>query len=334
MLESLADHLICPSCEAAVTVAEREQQENAEILSGILTCHGCGKQFPIASGVPHMEIGDPATAQDHVADSFGFEWNLYHEGELETGDVLWGRKLEDEVATFCETLEVNPETLKGKWVLDAGCGSGFMTVELARRFPETVFVGLDINPSLARLFSKAREYPNLRIVQGSLFNIPFADETFDYIWSNGVIHHTGDTRRAFDPLTRKLKAGGRIYVWVYQKKLSPMVALRLALLPLGLTAWNHAFLLRFCKVVAVPTWLAVKFLALVGRIPITQRFTHARILLRRRSFKELVLTWFDVLSPRYRDTYTKKEFEGWFVENGYREIRQYWYPVGVSGTKG
>ena len=334
MLDSLVDHLVCPTCEEPVTVSEKGQEEAAEILSGTLTCHGCRKEFPIISGIPHMEIGDPTTAQDHVADSFGFEWNLYHNGKLETGDVLWGRKLEDEVATFCETLKVTPESIKGKWVLDAGCGSGFLTLELARRFPETIFVGLDINPSLSKLFSKAREYSNLRIVQGSLFNIPFDDETFDFIWSNGVIHHTGDTRRAFDALTRKLKRDGRAYVWVYQKKFSLMAGLRLALLPLGLTVWNHRFLLRFCEVITVPTWLAVKFLALIGRIPITQRSTHGRILLRDRGFKELVLTWFDVLSPRYRDTYTKKEFEGWFVESGYRDIKQYWYPVGVSGTRG
>ena len=48
-----------------------------------------------------------------------------------------------------------------------------------------------------------------------MFKLPFAPESFDYIYSIGVLHHTPDCEQAFKGLPRLLKPGGRIAIWLY-----------------------------------------------------------------------------------------------------------------------
>src|SRR6185295_1144432 len=96
--------------------------------------------------------------------------------------------------------------------------------------PQATIIGMDINPALIEVYRKSRSLPNFLAVRGSVFEPPLRKNSIDFVWSNGVIHHTGNTRRAFDALTEKVKIGGHAYIWVYEKKLSPMVALRLLLM--------------------------------------------------------------------------------------------------------
>jgi len=171
------------------------------------------------------------------------------------------------------------------------------------------------------------------VVHGSVLDPPFVEESFDFVWSNGVIHHTGDTRRGFDALTKRTKRGGKAYLWVYEKKLSPMVALRMILTPLGLPNWNRKLLYRLCQVVSAMTWPAVKIMHLFSRIPFIKKNAHLKILTLDRGYRELVLTWFDVLSPKYRDTYSEDEFESWFRDAGFEDCTRHWWPVGIAGTR-
>jgi SAM-dependent methyltransferase len=57
--------------------------------------------------------------------------------------------------------------------------------------------------------------PRILIVQASAFAPPFRPETFDYVFSLGVLHHTGDTLAAIRNACSLVKAGGEINVWVY-----------------------------------------------------------------------------------------------------------------------
>ncbi|MBK7864869.1 MAG: class I SAM-dependent methyltransferase [Archangiaceae bacterium] len=55
----------------------------------------------------------------------------------------------------------------------------------------------------------------MHVVQCSAFAPAFAEQTFDYVYSFGVIHHTYSTKAAFDQVSRLPKVGGRLYIWVY-----------------------------------------------------------------------------------------------------------------------
>ncbi len=330
MKPSLVPIIRCPLCKSTLNLSA-EKVRGIEILEGILLCTKCRTSFPISGGVPNLV--PPKQRGSHVAQSFGFEWNVHHSGGFEKKTVF-GRGIEEQVKYFFDGLAVSGTDICDKKILDAGCGSGVLIIEIARRYPEAEVVGMDIIPAVAEVYRKGGQLPNLHLVQASVLEPPFPNCSFDYLWSNGVIHHTGDTRRAFKSLTSLVKSGGRVYFWVYEKKPSPMVAVRGLLRPLGLVHWNHRFLYRFCQAIAFPTWLAIYPLShTLGKLKFIQQNTHLKILSLKRGFRELVLTWFDVLSPMYRDTFTQHEFESWFEECGFRNLSRYWWPVGVSGTK-
>lgn len=106
---------------------------------------------------------------------------------------------------------------KGKVCLDAGCGGGRYVVALAKLEAKRVY-GVDISEravEVARKRCGERGLVNTDIQVGSVLRLPFPDETFDYVVSSGVIHHTPDPRKAFKELVRVLKRGGTIFLSVY-----------------------------------------------------------------------------------------------------------------------
>lgn len=329
MKPSMISMLVCPSCKSALSLSS-DPAPGAEIREGTLACTACGTTFPIWNGVPSLVPAQHRAS--HVAESFGFEWGTHHKGGFEKRTVF-GRKIEEQVKYFFEGLAISEKDLVGKRILDAGCGSGVLTTEIARRYPQTEVVGMDIMPAILDVYRNGGQLPNFHVIQASVLEPPFPPASFDFLWCNGVIHHTGASRRAFTSLTSVVKSGGRAYFWVYEKKLSPMVGLREVLRPAGLARWNHGFLYHFCQVLAFFTWLAVSLLSPLGKLQFVRQRTHLKILTRQRGFHELALTWFDVLSPLYRDTFTQREFESWFQEHGFSDLSRYWWPVGVSGAK-
>jgi SAM-dependent methyltransferase len=335
---SAADSAAAAAPEGAARAVEVSGPN--EIDSGTLTCTGCGRSYPIAGGIPSFVPA--ADRSSHVAESFGFEWQTFHDGGFEN-ETVFGRTIDEDVAQFDDVFGLSrasgagsgaADPLAGLVVVDAGCGSGKLTAEIARRHPAATVIGLDINPAIHEVYKASLELPNLHVVHASVFDVPFADGTVDRLWCNGVIHHTGDTRRAFRSLAKAVRPGELLFVWVYQRKLSPLVGVRDLLRPFGLTNWSHRTIYRLCRVLSLPTLGAVKALNLLGRIPAVRRSTHGRILTRQRHYDELTLTWFDVLSPKYRDSYSKAELAAWFRAEGYGDLRHYWWPVGITGRRG
>ena len=93
-------------------------------------------------------------------------------------------------------------------ILDAGCGSGRNMVELQRRGTVT---GLELaDASVAR----ARERGVGEVIQGSLLEMPFADDAFDLAVSLDVIEHLEDDLLALRELRRVIKPGGSLLVTV------------------------------------------------------------------------------------------------------------------------
>ena len=92
-------------------------------------------------------------------------------------------------------------------ILDIGCGSGVLTVELAR-LSNGQITGLDINqPLLDRLTRKIKEAKlsdRVKIVKSSMFDMDFPDESFDIIWAEGSTSIIG-FERALKEWRRLLK---------------------------------------------------------------------------------------------------------------------------------
>jgi SAM-dependent methyltransferase len=95
-------------------------------------------------------------------------------------------------------------------VLDIGCGTGVPTLELARRC-RGLTVGLDTDfDSLEALGASARVPDNaapVQVVQASMLRMPFPDESFDIVWSEGSAHFVG-VENALRDWRRLIRPGG------------------------------------------------------------------------------------------------------------------------------
>lgn len=125
----------------------------------------------------------------------------------------------------------------GAKVLDAGCGIGV----LSRFYARTGFdvYGIDISSTAVEMTRRSFEAYGLKgnIQIGSVESIPYPDNYFDYIVSNGVIHHTPDTEKAVSEFQRVLKPGGLASVCIYYRNIllrEPVWSLVKMLLPLVL----------------------------------------------------------------------------------------------------
>ncbi|GLZ43177.1 methyltransferase domain-containing protein [Actinokineospora sp. NBRC 105648] len=334
MRSSLVELLVCPACSGKLRLSLGG--DAGEVHTGELDCVDCALAYPVTDGVPRLLSARERANQDHVSASFGFEWQTFHDGGFES-DTVFGRTIEEDVAQFDDVFDTATEPIAGLVVADIGCGSGKLTAELARRHPGTTFLAVDLNPAIAEVAKLAADLPNLHVVQASVFALPLREQSVDRLWCNGVIHHTGATEIAFTALARLVRPAGQLFVWVYQRKFSPLVLVRDLLRPLGLHRWSHRTTYRLCRALSLPTLLAVRVLNTVAGLPglrsLVARSTHAKILTRRREYDELALTWFDVLSPRHRDTYSATQVETWFTHSGFEPVRRYWWPVGVTGRR-
>ncbi|HVF88473.1 MAG TPA: class I SAM-dependent methyltransferase [Blastocatellia bacterium] len=106
---------------------------------------------------------------------------------------------------------------RGKRLLEVGCGTGTDLLQFARG--GALVTGLDLTPrslEIARrrfdLYGMAGEFAN-----GDAENLSFPDETFDVVYSFGVIHHTPDTERAACEIHRVLRKGGQAIVMLYNR---------------------------------------------------------------------------------------------------------------------
>jgi 2-polyprenyl-3-methyl-5-hydroxy-6-metoxy-1,4-benzoquinol methylase/uncharacterized protein YbaR (Trm112 family) len=188
------DNLRCPTCQKAL-------QENGLPHPQELVC-SCGQRYPIIEGVPRF-----VETQKYVG-SFGFQWNTY--------DV---RRDEEDEEIFMVKTSLHSSELAGKRVLDAGCGGGRYCRIVGKA--GAIVEAIDLSHAVQKARQLCADYPNVRIVQGDLFHLPYPPQSFDFVYSIGVIHHTPSTQKAFESISKMVKPGGKLAVWVYRKNTWP-----------------------------------------------------------------------------------------------------------------
>ena len=104
----------------------------------------------------------------------------------------------------------------GERVLDLGCGAGTDSLVAATMVgPEGRVTGIDMTPQMlakARAAAEEMGATNVEFVEGEAERLPFADESFDVIVSNGVIDLIPDKDAVFAELYRVLRPGGRMQI--------------------------------------------------------------------------------------------------------------------------
>lgn len=279
---------------------------------GSWECTGCSAQFPVLAQVPRFVTGE------FYSESFGFQWNRFARLQLDSASGTTRSR-----DTFVQKTGWSLEDLRGTRVLDAGCGMGRFTEVCADAGAEVHAV--DLSRAVEAASRNLEHRPNVHIYQADIMNLPFSDESFDLIYSIGVLHHTPDTKAAFLRLPPLLKPGGAIAIWVYSTELR--------------TRYPGGEVLR-----RVTPSLSKRWLLGMSRIAIPLYYVHripvlgvaTSMCLPTSMDPDPLWRWldtFDWYSPRYQWKHTFKEVEGWFREAGLTQIRRGQFPVTVRGIR-
>jgi 2-polyprenyl-3-methyl-5-hydroxy-6-metoxy-1,4-benzoquinol methylase len=222
--------------------------------------------------------------------SFDYQWRELPEGEALLSDE-WFLENVDQILS-AELLALRPHWLQEKRVLDAGAGIGRWTVGLLRLGAHVTAVDASEN-ALERLRENVAtlcspdEQGRLQTAVVDLLHPPreLARERFDLVFSFGVLHHTGDTRRALANLAPLIAEGGLLFLYLYGK-----------------------------GSMSIPIRVAVS-VARLGLAPVPYE-TKRRMIARtfRRSDPHAM---FDLLSPTINTRHTFEEVRRWLDEVGF-----------------
>ncbi len=272
-----------------------------------------------------------------TARAFGFEWNTYQvttpEEDIVTlagltgfDPAFYSKVFFADIFTHVPQEEdvraIDASSIKGRTVIEMGCGMGKYVKTVARH--AALAVGLDLSHSLERARENTRDLPNVLLVQGNILEPPFRPGTFDYVYSVGVLHHTPDCRLAFKRSAALVVPGGRFSVWLYPTERQS-----------GLYARTVHFvqddLIRPVTCRMPPSWL-YQICRLLGKMTFWRDAAARDGRVALAKFYALFAVGghtepkiaeflnFDWYSPQYRSYHSEEELLRWFPEEGFGNV--------------
>jgi len=286
-----------------------------------------------------MKQDIPRFVQDEAyTRNFGEQWNRYREVQLDSknGTTITRDR-------FFSCTKWTAEELRGKQVLEAGCGAGRFT-EILLGLGAEVFA-FDYSSAVDACLKNNGPHPRLHVVQADIFRIPFPERSFDYVFCYGVLQHTPNPRGAFLHLVRYMKPGGKISVDCYRRTFRLSRGFRpnrwsSKYLYRWLTARLPVGILRRIVEWYVPRWLPVDDFC--GRIPVLRSVVPLLVpcwnyrgilpLSAEQRKAWAVLDTFDALSARYDKPQRTEDIRSWFQEAGLADIDIFKGGNGIVGN--
>ena len=106
------------------------------------------------------------------------------------------------------------EKMRSGTILDLGSGTGFLSIEIARKAPSLKIYGIDLSRQMVKIARRhAKGVENAQFEFGNVASLPFGDDSIDFIVSTGSLHHWKKPAKVFDECYRILKNGKE--AWVY-----------------------------------------------------------------------------------------------------------------------
>ena len=290
-----------------VTPADCNQCYSHEVETGTISCV-CGKTYPIVRGIPRFLPDDLAADLKKAQETFSYEWKMFRFGERN-----WGQDIEHRKGLFLDAMGSSPEELRGKLILDAGCGSGLLSMEMARSFGMEV-VALDLAFGIENAYKKNTN-PYVYYLQGSVLALPFRRQAFDRLYCAGVLVACPDTHAGFKSIVPVLAKDGRCFIWVYHpisKQYYPTEHRKLAVYNWIRTRLTSRLPIR------------VQYYLYLSTLPLFFIKQSIEVMLGRRpsplTWREKMQALFDFFSPLYQHRHEPAEVSAWFSEQGFANV--------------
>lgn len=224
MRSDTLDRLRCPSCRAQRTFDLASTQElDGEVREGAVTCRACGERRTIGAGI--VDLLPPELPRFVSAEAAGLDrFADLMRSDGWTRETILELPYREDGYWFCQATAMQ-QTLAttdldfapGKRILDVGSNTCWASAMLAGNGLDVT--ALDINANEMQGLRTADWWFEDRNVYfervlGVMFDLPFADGVFDYVWCCEVLHHNhrANLRRTMAELARVLKPGGRVIV--------------------------------------------------------------------------------------------------------------------------
>jgi len=350
--ESFERPLDGPARQAARARGIDPAELATEVQSGVLLSREAKLAFPIVDGVPRMitfragviadfdaragerlrhELpgfqlpdGGAMEGEEEVLRTFSSEWVNYDWD----GQAYWNLSAQTWFRSMDYVLDLAPGSLDGKLALEVGIGIGGVADHVSKSHGAEV-VGMDLGYAVDVAYRHFGANPFLHIVQASAFKPPFARETFDFVYSFGVLHHTFSTKTAFDAVCALTRRSGRFFLWVYSPANETRSLLRRVLMRIENVA----------RPVITKLPERAQVLALAPAVPVYmgwqayQVFTGKADL--RYGVREALHAARDRLTPKFAHRHTEDEVVEWFrasrfgrIRRGSERERPSWLPIG------
>jgi SAM-dependent methyltransferase len=300
----------CPACGATEVGEDSDEY----------VCVACARRYPIIRGIPRF-VGQLEPGPAQVQRVFDFEHRRYR-------DSAYTRFSPTLVDDFLTDNELPRELFSGARALDVGCGSGRWTYALSELGADVI--GCDLTEGgLESAFEELGGRASVTLVQADIFRLPFRSQSFDFVMSWGVLHHTPDTLAAFEKLVPLVRPGGILYVMVYERH-SLVRRIGTGALRAVLRRMSDERRYAACRRLVIRRPLVYK--ALVPFLMVAPYDETSDVDLRTLQFG-----LFDAYSPRYNHLHSREEVIGWFEDRGFSDVTVIETPAGttvkVRGTK-
>ncbi len=304
-----------------VTPADCRQCYAQEVTGGDIVC-ACGLRYSIIKGIPRFLPEKLANNFEKVQKTFTYEWKMFRFGERN-----WGQDIAHRKGLFLKGMGINPQHLKGKLILDAGCGSGLLSIEMAKSFGLEV-AALDLAFGVEKAYDR-NDSPFVHFIQGSVLELPFRQQSFDYVYCAGVLVALPDTRSGFVSITKPLKKGGRCFIWVYH----PIDRIHYPKERVKLLVYD-----RIRKYLTSRLPIRFQYYLYLSLMPIFLIKREMEVLTGRtedrRTYREKMQNMFDMFSPIYFNRHRAEECMEWCKAEGFSDVCEAYHEKHGFGVRG
>jgi carbamoyltransferase len=172
-----------------------------------------GRRYAVEEGIPRLFVTDDASTDDvtEIVKRFYEKTPFPNYDDLDSQRALLDKARAGQFAKL-----LNEQIPYGASVLEVGCGTGQLTNFLAISHRSVLGVDVCLNSlRLAHRFKEAHGIERATFAQMNLFRPALQRKFFDFVVSNGVLHHTGDCRLAFRRVGELVRPGGFFVVGLY-----------------------------------------------------------------------------------------------------------------------